>query len=465
MANLTPFLLDKSASALPWILTTLALPTWGQAAPVRQEDSLQSQLIARCSRAMEVGRLEGLVVVIQVGDTVLLERGWGRLPDSELAAPSSVFRAESLVEPLVAWTAMHLVEAGRLSEESTLHELLPVEFPNEPWAKRPVRVKHLMNHTSGLIGWASELPDGGGVSSKSLLKRIAELGLESDPGSCFGYSESGGLVLGAIVEKASGMPLRTAVQAHVLARLDLESTGWLAEEAPEEVGDFGASREVSGQLVDAPEGVHPFAEDEFCTTAVELTALLRALGRGNIVRTETLESMLDPRKLSGGAPIGVGFGLNFASIGEVDGFSIGGCAEGTTVHVAHYGAPDVTVTCLSAHPRATLIPLERDLVRLALGLPLPGQAKVLLPPEDALKVVGRYQVGCTTLEVVSEKGRLSLQSGGTSNRNLEYRGALQFVDRADNDARFEFVVPEGADRATVLRINDHGRYSEAVRVP
>lgn len=466
MVNLTPFLFPGSAPALPWFLMVMALSAPGQASPACQGDALESQLTARCERAMEKGRLGGLVVVIQVGDDVVLERGWGRLPGSQLATPSSPFRAESLVEPLVTWTAMHLVEAGTLDEESAIHELLPGAFPMEAWAKRPVKVKHLMNHTSGLVGWAADHPDGGEVNTASLLKRVAELGLGFDPGSCFDYSESGGLVLGAIVEKVSGTSVATAVQGHVLARLELASTGWLQEGGPKEAGDFGASREVSGRLVDAPVGMHPFAEDKFCSTAEELTVLLRALGRGEIVRQTTLDSMLTHRKLTAGAPIGVGYGLNFASIGEVSGFSIGGCAEGTTVHVAHYSAPDVTVTCLAAHPQVSLTHLERDLVRLALGLPLPGRASVLLPPEDAKKVVGRYQVGCTTLEIVAAKdGTLSLESGGAASRTLEYRGGLQFVDHGDGDARFEFIVPEDGDKAMLLRIDDHGRYSEAVRLP
>ncbi len=415
---------------------------------------------------METGRLEGLVVVVQVGDTVLLERGWGRLPGSELAAPDTLFRAEALVEPLVGWTAMHLAEADSLSEESMLHQLLPGPFPEESWAKRPVTVQHLMNHTSGLIGWASSLPSDGKVTTESLVLRVAELGIESEPGSCFDYSESNGLVLGAIVEKVSGMSVANAVQARVLARLELEDTGWTSDGPPKNTGDHGAAREFAGQLVDAPEGVHPFAEDQFCSTTADLAALLRALGQGKVVRKSTLEKMLTERTLNGGAPIGVGYGLNFASIDEVDGFSIGGSAEGTTIHVAHYPESDVTIACLAAHPEAALIPLERDLTRLALGLALPGATNVLLPPEDAMKVKGRYQVGCTTLEVsVQKDGTVVLASADAGERVLDYRGAFQFVAHSDGDVRFEFVVPEGGDHATVLRMNDHGRYSEAIRVP
>jgi len=430
-----------------------------------QHDALTEQLVARCERAVEADALDGFAVVVDVGGETVLARGWGRLQGGRRAGPKSVVHAEPLIDMLTAAAAMKLVERGDLTLDAPVSKLLP-ELAGD--GDDALRVVHLMDHSSGLIGWsrADSASDDEPPTAAELLARVAELGQQSPPGTCFEYSESNALVLGAIVERVSETPLAEFIDSKLLADERFASTGFGVEGAPPSSAAPSGAREVAGRLVDSVEGVHPFGEDELSSTPAELVELARAFSAGDIVSARTAGLMLEPRRLADGTPTPVGLGVNRVRLGEVAGFSFGGGAEGTTLHVVRYPETDLTISLVVARESAPLIGLGRDLARLTLGMALDADSEGAELPDDVVEQIsGTFQIGCTSLVVRrSESGEMLLELTGSPTRRLVYLGALSFVDAADRDVTVEFQIAEGADRADTMVLVESGLRSEAVRL-
>ncbi|MEM6674202.1 MAG: serine hydrolase domain-containing protein [Planctomycetota bacterium] len=425
-------------------------------------DDLTDRLAARAERALEADELDGLVVVVGVGDEVLLQKGWGRLPGGGLAAPDSVFRAGPLVEPLTALAAMRLVERGALDLDAPVGKYLE----GLEWEGTELTVHHVLSHTSGLIGWADayEAAGRGDIDIAGALELVREGGVQTPPGACFDYSESNGLVVGALVEAVSEKTLPEAIETMVLAPADLDATGFDVDGAPPARSQAACSAEIAGEQIDVVHAVHVFGEDAFCASALDLFKLGQAVHGGDAFEDAAVRRMTESKRLEDGSETGHGYGFSVSKLGDLTSLTKGGSADGTTVHIAYYPEPDVSVVLLVAAERAPLGALERDLARIVLDMPLPGVQDVRLTADEAKAFVGRYQVGCTTFEVaVREDGRLSVGVADRPNYRLLYQGRRRFVAERDPDVTFEFVVEDGQTSAQKMLIDERGRLSEAVR--
>lgn len=446
-------------------LTLLAaLPSQDAVATPAQDDALAGALTQCTERAVRAADHDGVVVQVDLGGETVFSYGAGYAPGGARIAPDAVFRAEPLFDVFTVAAALDLVARGKLRLDAPISELLPAfaELEDAP------TVVQLMDHSSGLIGWTRGLDGTGDAepTSEVLVGLAAELGLQSPPGTCFEYSESNGLLLAAIVETVTGKPIAEVIESRLFAGVELENTGFGLEDAPPMAAEAAATREIAGRLVDIPDVAHPFGEQDLCTTAGDLVTLARAMGAGDIVPARAVTLMKAPRRLEDGTPTGVGLGLNRARLEDLEGFSVGGSAEGTTVHVVRYPEVDLTIAVAAVHERADLPPLARDLARLTLGRPLDAAEKGIdLPDETAERVVGTWQIGCTSLFVRQDaEGGLLLEEAGRATRHLSYLGALTFVDRDDRDVRFEFHAPADDARAQSLTIVEHDRRIEAVRL-
>jgi CubicO group peptidase (beta-lactamase class C family) len=118
------------------------------------------------------------------------------------------FNLGSMNKMFTAVAVMQLVEAGKVSLEDTLGKFMRVGSMR-PDVLSKVRVKHLLTHTSGLGSYFSDEWD---RQSRALYRRVDDWiplikneTLQFEPGARWSYSNTGMLVLGKVIETASGM--------------------------------------------------------------------------------------------------------------------------------------------------------------------------------------------------------------------------------------------------------------------
>ncbi|HLK60871.1 MAG TPA: serine hydrolase domain-containing protein, partial [Chthonomonadaceae bacterium] len=136
------------------------------------------------------------------------------------------FNLASITKMFTAVAVAQLVEQGKLAYSDTVGKVLP-DYPNKEVAQK-VTLHHLLSHTSGLIGARALVEKGEGPPT---VRTIAEMvrpfqqePLSFPPGQQFDYSNAGFVLLGAIIEKASGQSYYDYVREHIFKPAGMANT-------------------------------------------------------------------------------------------------------------------------------------------------------------------------------------------------------------------------------------------------
>jgi CubicO group peptidase (beta-lactamase class C family) len=216
------------------------------------------------SRYIEPGKIPGsLTLVARRGEVCYLE-GEG-LMDRERQKPmaeDTLFRIYSMSKPVTSVALMQLVEQARLSLTDPVHRFIPEwrdlrvfrngSFPlfDTVPAERPMQVRDLLTHTSGLTyGFLNatnvdhayrkkqvQVPRPG-YTLRDMVVDLADLPLEFSPGSAWNYSVATD-VLGYLVEVVSGQSYDDYLQSRLFDPLGMTDTGFSID--PARVDRFAA---------------------------------------------------------------------------------------------------------------------------------------------------------------------------------------------------------------------------------
>jgi CubicO group peptidase (beta-lactamase class C family) len=116
----------------------------------------------------------GATMAVIEDDAIVLAKAYG-LADVERqvpATPDTVFRAGSISKSIVGIAVMMLVDEGKLDLDARLADLAPeIRFRNNWESTDPVRVAHLMEHTTGFddLRFSQYLIDGSGMSLRQAI--------------------------------------------------------------------------------------------------------------------------------------------------------------------------------------------------------------------------------------------------------------------------------------------------------
>jgi serine beta-lactamase-like protein LACTB, mitochondrial len=136
---------------------------------------------------------------------VIHAQGYG-LADVENSVPATadtVYRVASISKSITATAAMKLVEAGKLDLDAPIQKYCP-DFPQKPW---PITSRELLSQQSGIRDYrndAETINTRHYSSIKEALTQFANDPLEFEPGTKMQYTSYGYILLGCVIEGASG---------------------------------------------------------------------------------------------------------------------------------------------------------------------------------------------------------------------------------------------------------------------
>ncbi|MCB9164073.1 MAG: beta-lactamase family protein [Flavobacteriales bacterium] len=149
----------------------------------------------------------GGAAIVSKGGTVLYEGaiGMADMAKGEALTAEDQFRIGSVSKQFAAVAIMQLAEQGKLQLDDEIQKY--VDFPRK---EKPITITHLLTHSSGIPSF-TDLPlyqpeaYAKDIELTEIIALFADLHLEFEPGTRFSYSNSGYLLLTAIVERASGL--------------------------------------------------------------------------------------------------------------------------------------------------------------------------------------------------------------------------------------------------------------------
>jgi CubicO group peptidase (beta-lactamase class C family) len=316
-------------------------------------------------RYVDDGRLPGwLAVVARDGQVVHVGRGGLRdMAGGRAVEPDTVWRIYSMTKPITSVAAMMLYEEGAFELKDPVAKFIPAFADARVWragtqlkpvtrpALEPVRMWHLLTHTSGLtygFHWVHPVDgiyrDHGyefgfrpGLNLEQSVDEIAGFPLVFEPGSEWNYSVSTD-VLGRVVEVLSGQSLDAFFAERILGPLGMTETSFGPAD-PERLAEAYSRDPASGELVvNARLGPAALRAPEvlsggggLISTAADYQRFVTMLVNGGerdgvrLLGTRTLRYMASNHLPGGvdleqfGRPLyaevsyeGVGFGLGFA---------------------------------------------------------------------------------------------------------------------------------------------------------
>ncbi|MGV9009456.1 serine hydrolase [Brevundimonas sp.] len=194
-------------------------------APAAAQDVARMDQVIRASS--EANAFSGSILIARDGE-ILLDRGYG-LANREWNIPNdgdTKFRLGSLTKQFTAVAILLLNEQGRVDLDAPIKTWLPEAPPT--WDG--VTVRHLLSHTSGMPDFTRaddyEALKTRPATSASLIARFRDRPLDFQPGERFAYSNSGYILLSAIIEVASGQSYADFVTANLLQPLDMNDSGY-----------------------------------------------------------------------------------------------------------------------------------------------------------------------------------------------------------------------------------------------
>jgi CubicO group peptidase (beta-lactamase class C family) len=397
---------------------------------------LTAQVDEYVNGLVKQNRFSGAILLARDGK-VLLSKGYGmaNLEYETPNTPQTKFRLGSLTKQFTAAAILLLQERGKLSVGDAVCKYLE----NCPEAWKPLTIHHLLTHTSGIPNITS-FPEYHRakffpMTPMESIAMFKDKALEFTPGEKFSYSNSGYILLGHIVERASSKPYADFVRENIFQPLGMKNTDLDTNGAIVKNRAAGYTRGPNGimnaQYIDM---TIPFAAGAMYSTVEDLYLWDRALYGEKLISKKSLEAMTTPFK------DGYAYGL---SIGEQYGLKTivhGGGIEGFSTFLTRFIEADGTVIVLSNMDSANTGMVAKRLGGMVYAdkVQLPSTIKVA--PQVMQQYAGRYQMADTTPteDITVEGERLKIKIAGEGEFILVPVAKDEFVMEDDFAVHFIF---------------------------
>jgi CubicO group peptidase (beta-lactamase class C family) len=310
------------------------------AVPVKKIDEL-------VSAEMKKQQVPGVAVaVIHKGD-VVVARGYG-LANVEHNVPvtaETLFQSGSLGKQFTAAVVMLLVEDGKMSLDDSIARFLP----DAPPRRRGITIRHLLTHTSGIPDYEEKFDFRKDYTDDELVKYAFGLKPEFAPGARWNYSNTGYVLLGCIIRKASGKFYGDLLGDRVFAPLGMKSARVISEAdiIPHRAAGYRlAEGKLKNQEWVSP-SLNTTADGSLYLSIRDLIAWDRGIQRKEVLKKESWKQIYTPVTLKSGKTYPYGFGWSVDNDRGQVRHHHDGAWQGFKANISRYLADDLTVIVLA----------------------------------------------------------------------------------------------------------------------
>ena len=356
------------------------------------------------------GEFMGVVLVARDGE-ILFDKGYGSANlEWKIANDGDTkFRLGSISKQFTAAAILLLQERGKVSLDAPIKSYLP----DAPAAWDKVTVRNLLTHSAGIPNFTS-FDDYGkqktlAATTASLTARFRDKPLDFQPGEKFAYSNSGYILLTAIVEKASGQPYAAFVADNIFKPMGMADSGYDSHATVIARRAAGYSRSPAGMVnADYIDMSIPQGAGALYSTAHDLHKWQRGLFGGKLLKPDSLKAYLTPFKSN------YALGVTVVTRDGATTVSHGGGIEGFNTWLGYDPDRKLTVVVLANLNGNAPDRLGQAMLTLARGgnVTLASERKAItLAPEALTAYAGSYDISPTFgFTVTVEGGKLIAQA-------------------------------------------------------
>jgi N-acyl-D-amino-acid deacylase len=307
-----------------------------------------SRVDALVQAEMARQKIPGVAVAIVRKGQTIKSQGYGlaNVEHDIKVTPATIFQSGSVGKQFTAAVVMLLVEDGKLS----LTDPLTKFFPDAPPAWQRITVRHLLTHTSGIPDYTGGTIDyRRDYTEEELVKFAYALKPEFEPGARWNYSNTGYVLLGALVRKATGQFYGDVLRERVFGPLGMQTARIISEEdiVAHRAGGY---RLVKGALKNqewvAPR-LNTTADGSLYLSLTDMLAWAAGVRAGRVLKPESWRQVFSPVTLNSGKTYPYGFGWSVEDFVGHRAQRHGGSWQGFKTHIARYPDDDLTIIVLA----------------------------------------------------------------------------------------------------------------------
>jgi CubicO group peptidase (beta-lactamase class C family) len=309
--------------------------------------------------ATQMARQEipGVAVGIYSRGQILLTKGYG-LANVELdvpVRPETIFQSGSVGKQFVSAAILMLVEEGKVSLDDSVTKY----FPDAPASWKPILIKNLLSHTSGLSEYESDDRTGPkgpfylrlDFTEDELVAKIEALPVERAPGEKWDYRNTNYFLLGVLIHKVTGKPYYEFLEEKIFKPLGMTSTRLISDR--DIIPNRAAGYEIENAELKNQEWVSPTfnstADGTLYFNVIDLNKWDAALYGTQLLKQSSLDRIWTVYPLNDGKPNPAGYGFGWM-IDKQNGhkrIEHGGAWQGFTCVISRYPDDNLTVVVLT----------------------------------------------------------------------------------------------------------------------
>ena len=311
------------------------------------------------------------LAIIHHGELVRAQGyGYANIEHRVPVHPDTIFQSGSIGKQFTSTAIMLLVEDGKLNLDTSIRAYLP----EAPKSWQPIKVRHILTHTSGIAGNPGfDLRRD--YTDVELLEIIYALKLEFPPGERWSYSNSGYALLGLLVKRVSGEFYGDLLARRVFGPLNMQTARGISDSdivmnraAGYEVTDHG----IRNQEWVAPTG-NSTADGSLYLTVLDYAKWDAGLLAGKILMPESWAEVYEPARLANGKTYPYGFAWSLEKLAGQEVHQHSGSWQGFQTFFIRYLGDEISVVVLTNSDRGD----PERIARTVAGLYSP---KLALPP-------------------------------------------------------------------------------------
>lgn len=255
----------------------------------------------------------GCAVLVARNGLVIYEEAYG-LANLELNVPNTaetVFEIASNTKQFTAVAIMQLVEQGKIS----LQDSIGTYIPDYPTGGYVITIEHLLTHTSGIADYLAMEEfdstvwrlDTSPIDFINIFKRDR---IDFEPGTDFGYSNSGYFLLGYIIEEASGVSYRKYMEDNIFIPAGMTNSYYNDHEAIIYNRASGYTKGSDGfENAEYVSSSKLYSAGALVSTVDDYFKYYQALDAYKLVSKKSLEKIRTSYTLKNGSETGYGYGV------------------------------------------------------------------------------------------------------------------------------------------------------------
>jgi CubicO group peptidase (beta-lactamase class C family) len=384
----------------------------------------------------------GAVVIIAKNGVPLLRKAYG-LADVEnkvALTPADVLRIGSVTKSFTAMAILLLEDEGKLSVDDDIKRFLP----DYPAAAKKITIAHLLAHTSGVAIY-TDLPRGRNAAALKTTDEVINLIKNAPainaPGEQYFYNNSGYYLLGAIIEKASGLSYAEFLAKRIFTPLAMHNTAVEGHErGAKRVRGY---RSEASQFSLAPDinPVMTYAAGAIVSSADDLLRWHIAIQQQKLLKPATWKRTFTPQLLNSGKPVEYGYGWVLRQLRGQAMQEHSGVVAGFQAMQIMLPQDNLSVIFLTNQQtrQNTARRLGEQIAAITIGKPFVDRKTIDMADDVLAQFEGIYQMDGKPTRTITRVGKqLRQQSGNSQSMMLPYADNAFFnADGSHTHFRFE----------------------------